>query len=152
MFVYCRSKRHGAVYVAASEIVQVDATAEEVITRDGLRHALVLSGDVDRLLGDGVVRGVSIDDGKIVAVPLSSIDHVTDEFDGDEWQAVATTKRGVRLLLDAPSRSALGMDSEICDLAGLRSTLARMRGDDEAARAAVEAAEAAAGASKVAVG
>ena len=141
MFVYCMPLKDSGVYIATSEIVKIDAVMEQITTSDGARYTLTGS-DLDRLIGDGMIRGVSLEDGKIVAVPLSSVDHVTDEFIADEWVSTVTTKRGLKFIADAPSRGVMNLDAEICDVVLLREQAVRVHAADDVAEAAVEAADA----------
>ena len=57
----------------------------------------------------------------------------------------ATTARGVRFLVDGVSRCVLGLDEEVYDIEELREAVARLKGGDPVAEAAVAEAEEAAG-------
>lgn len=152
-FVHLKSERGRAFYVAADLVAEVDAVTETVVLKDGRRLKAVEYSSIERLIGGGLIRGVTVEDGALVCVPVGAIDHVTDTFDevAGEWLSIATTLRGIRFAVDPVGRAALGMDDETFAVEELRAAGARLRGDapgsseDVEADAAVAAAQEAAG-------
>lgn len=153
MFIHIKSgnpARHS--YIAATEITELCGSAERAILRDGRVVTLVNPSDAERLLADtGIVRGIELETGKAVAVPVGSIDNVIDDQpDGSaEWVAVATTLSGVRFIVSCQSRARLGLDDEFFDFADLMEQRAILRGEVAAVDADAEAAVAAAEAGRV---
>jgi hypothetical protein len=146
-FVEVKLKGSSRGYIALSEVAQIEPSMEEVTTKDGRTLKLVSPDSLGQLLGRGLVRGLTEADGEIVTVPVSSLDHVVDRYDeaGCRWVATATTARGVRFLVDGVSRCVLGLDEEVYDIEELREAVARLKGGDPVAEAAVAEAEEAAG-------
>lgn len=146
-FVHVKLKGSRCGYVAESEIAEVDPILEQVTLRDGRKLEVADHNTIPQLISGGIVRGVSVDDGTLVSVPLASIDHVADTFDeaAGEWLAIATTARGLRFAVDPIGRAALGLDDEIYAAEELREAVARPKAADPVAEAAVAEAEEAAG-------
>ena len=153
-FVHVSAPGRGYQYLAESEIVRLNPTTDELTDREGRTWKLANPSDIEHLIGNGIVRGVAVEGGDFVSVPLSAIDHVVDHFDEvtEAWFAIAVTSTRFRFAVDTPARALLGLDDEVFAIEELRASISRMTGSDTAAEQAVAEAAVAAGGRKRAVG